>query len=977
MLKPRGMLPSCAAQHLPDGFGTSVLNAKVSTGSLEGFNDIGNPYTLAKSPAPFNTLWLMRNPANGNTYWLQWLQSEVMQGVCIDVSLGTIPGDTTVRTFITGLDQPRQTTLFYATDPSQQGSSVQYAYPYKTFPLAVNASTAAPVVTAPGAPTGPTQPYEYSAPIYVNSVGLNAAGQNYVIGDILTIPGGTLVSGLPAAQVKVTQIGANGSIANIQLYSTYGGFYTAAPPSSGNLNGGSGTGATYNNLVTQTNNNFQTWQGTPYDNGNGSYGHFSSDGTQWIIASGQGDTYIFYSTDAFNLKTSSGWTMEADLYSQNNGDPAGPDLLVQFCGTYNGQTPFARLNGPCVVASPADGTLTLFSTSSGSNGGAMNGTVVSQKTGLTISLNTYYRIAITATAVTSGTTAGYNVTATLALQATPGTIIQTVSGFVPYGGEQMAVGSNHRGNSVHQNTAQIQNIYITSTQPGAQVTGEVTNYVTTYNNIFDQESAPSPPSNSVTVYLNTNTTPNTFGPATVVIAADAVNGASAYTMDLWRLVNLGGTSEVYEFVTALAAMSLTGITGAFTVGEKVTGSLSGQTGTVLAWANPVLTLSGVSGPFELGETLTGASSGAHGTFGSTALGTTSITYKDSALDSSLDGTLPSGNPVWAPPPANMIGITAFPNAIMAGFFANTLALSVPNYPQAWPTAYQNTTDYPIVALAVFANAGLILTTGNPYVAYGNDPSQFFMLKEKAVQGCVAKRSVAVHKVWGAIYASGNGLCYYRGQGDLDLVRINNPITGDRMPLFTYEQWQALNPSSIKAVVHQDLYFFWGTDTKGNNYSYMLDPNPAGFGLVSIDVHVSCAYNDPNFDNLFLVPDQSVYPINGSVVVAPSNVVSQWDYPGSTVLRAKSWARSLFLLPWQALFGFLRLRSKTGYSGITVTLSNESGTLYNGAPPATGDSFNVDGTQNVEPGMQYSLTIADTGSNTIMDCQAAETVEEMQ
>jgi hypothetical protein len=968
MLKPRGMLPFCAAQHLPDGFGTDVLNAKVSTGNLEGFNDIGNPYTLAKSPAPFNTLWLMRDPTTGNTYWLQWLQSEVMQGVCIDVSLGTIPGDESVRTFITGLDQPRQTTLFYATDPSQQGASPQFAYPYKTFPLAVNAATVAPVVTAPGAPTGPTQPFEYSQPSYVNSALINAAGQNYRIGDILTVPGGTVVFGLPPAQLKVTQIGAGGSIADVQLYSTFSGFYTAAPPASGNLNGGSGTGATYNSLVTLTNTSAQTWQPTPFDNGAGSYGHFSQDGTQWIISSGQGDTYIYYSTDPFNLKTSSGWTMQADVNPNDSGG-AAPDLLMQFCGTYNGQTPFARLNGPCVVASPSDGSLTLFSTSSGTNGGAMNGTVVAQHTGLTISHNTYYRITIAAAAVTAGTTQGFNVTATLALQATPGTVIATVSGFVPYGGEQMAVGLNHRGNSNNENTVDIQNIYITSTQPGAQVTGETTDYVTTYNNIFDQGSAPSPPSNLVTVYLNTNTTPNTFGPATVVIAPDAANGVSAFTMDLWRLVNTGGTSEVYEYVTTFAAMTLSGITGAFTVGETVTGSKSGATGTVLAWNTPVLELSSVSGPFTLGETLTGGTSGAHGTFQATALGTASITYEDTALDSALDGTLPSGNPVWAPPPANMVGIIALPNAIMAGFFANTLCLSVPNFPQAWPVEYQYTTDFPIVALAVFANAGLILTTGNPYVAYGNDPSQFFMVKEKAVQGCVSKRSVAVHKVLGAIYASGNGLCYYRGQGDLDLIRIVG------MPLFTYEQWQQLNPSSIKATVHQDLYFFWGTDLKGNNYSFMLDPNPNGFGLVEIDVHVSCAYNDPNFDNLFLVPDQSLYPVNGAVVSAPSNVVSQWDYPGSPTQRAKRWLRNLFLMPWQMLPGFLRLRSRTGYTGITVTLSNENGVLYNGPPPTTGDSFNT--ASGIEPGMEYSLGITDTGSNRIMDCLAAEAVEEFQ
>ena len=125
----QGEAPITADRLLGPGMASSAVNAKLVSGDLDSFADFGNAFTLAKT-APIEALWLMQGPAP--SYWLQFGEGEVAYGSGIDVALGTIPGDSTYRTFITGLaGGPRQTNLFYATDPSQRGGSAVGAYRFR------------------------------------------------------------------------------------------------------------------------------------------------------------------------------------------------------------------------------------------------------------------------------------------------------------------------------------------------------------------------------------------------------------------------------------------------------------------------------------------------------------------------------------------------------------------------------------------------------------------------------------------------------------------------------------------------------------------------------------------------------------------------------------------------------------------------------------------------------------------------------
>jgi len=1037
--------------------GSNVVNAKLVSGDFDGFQDIGNPFTLAKSPS-INTIWLM-----GEQYWLQWSQSEV-NGLNIDVASATVIGDTSYRSLITGNlfratssgpvsdTSPQQTNLYYATDPSQRGTNPVGAYPYVTFDLGIDNPAIAPTA-ATAVASGVTTTFQAAQETSVNNAVTVNPGAAYTVGETLNLVGGTLsITGEPA-QVTVTSVNpTTGAITGVTILE--GGFYQnnegpgsttinhsggySLPTSSIQLtsvagmsttggsisvqnnsgvnqtvnytsitgttlngcSGGSGTisngaavqptlvtvgstgavgsGATFSVTVVPQQGTSNTpsagWSFATYNNGAGSYGTFSVSNNQWLVSSGEGGFYVIYSTGAYGLKTSTEFTFQVDATSQNNGYGEYCDLIFQFSGQFNGNAPGGQVVGPTLALSVVNGSLILYPSivSGGSPGVPVVGSPISTAM-YSFAGGTQYRVTISAIASTNSSTPGFSVVASVANTAAPNTKLTEVSGFIPYSGEEFGVGTVGRVTNGHGQDGSFENILITSTQPASNVTTDETNYVSTYEQLFNSsattyysdESGPSDPSNSILVYINGNTNPSTWGPASVSVPA-APSGQNIAWTNIYRAVTTSANTAQYQLDAQLTALTLSSITGVFQVGETVTDS-SGNAATVLTYGSGTIELNASPSqtlPINIGDVITGGTSGAVGTIATNVTAGTVFNYQDTLLDEDLGEVIVSSN--FAPPPSNLMGICALPNGIMAGYFANTLCLSAQYYPQAWPVDNQYATDSNIVALAIFGNTVLVLTQGNPYTAYGTDPGNFIMNKEPAAQGCISKRSVATHKVYGAIYASGSGLCYYRGQGQFDLIRRTN-ANGELTPLFTASQWNALNPSSIIGVVRDDYYMFWWNNgsTKGG---YIVDLAPGGFGIVALDYHVTSCFDDTLADALYFTPDYSVYPINGSVVAAPSNVVSQWEYEGSTSLRKKEWQKIYDQLNFPTAFTQARVYAQD-YSDITLTLANENGTLFNGVV-TNNMPFPL---AALPPGSQISRTIV--GKSVVQRIEMVERTEE--
>lgn len=885
----KGQQPLIAPRVLPDSMATTALNCKLTTDDLESYEDIGNPFQLAKS-APINTIWLM-----DEAFWLQFSQSEVAYGTNIDLSLGTVPGDTSFRTFLTGLaGGPRFTNLYYATDPSQGSGG---AYPYVTWPLGVANPASAPTAVAAAAPPATVDTYEFAQQTFVNAItAITNAGSGYTVGQILSGNQGTLgLAGLPwTAKVNniVAATGAIDTSISGAITLLTGGFYVggAGPPTTGATvtTGGAIFNLNVANIQGAMNAPPPGWGFQAYNNNNGSFGIFNISGFQWLLDTEQGSTYPIYTTQSFGLRTAQAFTLQVDVQAQINSNGDAPDIALEFAGTFNNQAPFGVVAGPAVVLSTKSSKFELLSNI------VANSAV--DTVNQTVPGNTSYRIAVKGVQALTSSQPGYTITATYALASAPTSILGTVSGFVPYNGEQIGLDHIYNSNgSVPQHTLWGQ-FLLQVTTPVSGISQEATNYVTVLvqqfnadaTHTFTDDSGPSDPSNTVTVYLNENTTPATFGPVTLTIPAVPAGENIAF-VDIYRAVNLGGATEQYQFVDEIPALT--------------------------------------AGP---------------------------MTYIDTKLDEALGSALVSQT--WQPPPANLQGILALPNGIMAGFFANTLCLSAQNFPQAWPVDNQYTTAGDIVAIAGYGTAVLVLTVSFPYTAYGSDPGNFAMAKETTAQGCIAKRSVATHRSYGVVYATPEGPAYYRGAGSMDLMRHRDGL-GVLRPIFTIEQWTALNPSSMIGAVYDDYYYLWYTTTAGVKGGMVIDLNPDGFGKIDIDVHVTSDFVDPQTGYLYFTVDFSTLPVNGTVVFAPQNIVNQWEGAGPGSLRSKTWGRADNLLSYPVTFMQARLLAED-YTNISLTITNENGTAFTGAVTDE-NPFNL---AALPPGRRWAVSM--TGTSTV-------------
>jgi hypothetical protein len=83
---------------------------------------------------------------------------------------------------------------------------------------------------------------------HVSTCAVNAAGTGYVVGDILSVAGGTKTH---TATLRVTTVGGGGSVTGLRIET--GGAYTANPTLTGNaLTGGTGSGCTANLTMADT-----------------------------------------------------------------------------------------------------------------------------------------------------------------------------------------------------------------------------------------------------------------------------------------------------------------------------------------------------------------------------------------------------------------------------------------------------------------------------------------------------------------------------------------------------------------------------------------------------------------------------------------------------------------------------------------------------------------------------------------------------
>jgi hypothetical protein len=195
---------------------------------------------------------------------------------------------------------------------------------------------------------------------------------------------------------------------------------------------------------------------------------------------------------------------------------------------------------------------------------------------------------------------------------------------------------------------------------------------------------------------------------------------------------------------------------------------------------------------------------------------------------------------WSVPPTDMFGLTAMANGILVGFSGNDVCVSVAYVPYAWPVAYRLSTDYPIVGGKAIGNQTVVLTTGSPYLLTGTAPESMSLTKLEWPQSCVSKRSIV--NVGGAVvFASPDGLCAIDGTGAL--VNLTEG-------LFSRDDWQALNPESMHAYLHNNRYIGF-YDTGAITGGFVFEPRQGDAAFSFIDTYATAGFADLLQDELFL------------------------------------------------------------------------------------------------------------------------------
>jgi hypothetical protein len=204
-------------------------------------------------------------------------------------------------------------------------------------------------------------------------------------------------------------------------------------------------------------------------------------------------------------------------------------------------------------------------------------------------------------------------------------------------------------------------------------------------------------------------------------------------------------------------------------------------------------------------------------------------YTDSKLQSALGEVLPSTD--WVAPPAGLKGLRLMANGAAVGFVGKTLYFSEPYLPHAWPHEYP--IDYDIIGIATYGQYVAVITTSFPYLFNGIDPAAMSSSKLPLPQAGTSKRS---------IIETGNGVLYSSPDGMVEIGTTNDVVTRG---IFSREQWQAYNPSSIEAYTYNGrIHCFYNNGTRG---VLVFDFMGQGAVLTTNDVNTTTAVTAGFYD----------------------------------------------------------------------------------------------------------------------------------
>lgn len=227
-------------------------------------------------------------------------------------------------------------------------------------------------------------------------------------------------------------------------------------------------------------------------------------------------------------------------------------------------------------------------------------------------------------------------------------------------------------------------------------------------------------------------------------------------------------------------------------------------------------------------------------------------FTDNKTQAELGEVLPSQD--WVPPPSGLKGLKLAANGAAVAFKDNTLYLSEPNLPHAWPHKYP--VDFQIVGVSPFRQSVAVLTNGYPFLASGADPAAMTLERLEFPHACLSKQSIV---------DTGDGCLYAGADGVISIGAGGMKIVSEQM--FSREQWQTLNPSTMRAFFHDSRYHVLYQNKSGVRGMLIFDFSGQGAVLTTSNIsqaqNIHSAFSDPRTDTLYIAQGSSILRFNAS------------------------------------------------------------------------------------------------------------------
>lgn len=240
---------------------------------------------------------------------------------------------------------------------------------------------------------------------------------------------------------------------------------------------------------------------------------------------------------------------------------------------------------------------------------------------------------------------------------------------------------------------------------------------------------------------------------------------------------------------------------------------------------------------------------------------------------------------YTPPPADLKGLVALPNGVLAGFVGNQVWFSEPYLPHAWPSSYMMTVGAPIVGLGVFGQTLVVCTTANPYLIVGTAPGAMSQEKLPLPEPCVSKKSI-VGDQFGVLYASPNGVVSIA-------PGVQEVIT---RPLLTRDEWAQYAPSTMVGAIYQNMYLvFYEIGATKSCLVFQRGDNPP---MVQLDTDAQAIYVENTTASVFVVSatDGLIYQLDADPV---NNLFYEWT-------------SKAFILPEPTNFAAMKVQANWDY-----------------------------------------------------------------